>query len=69
MQLTLTLEQAEFIQQELTIGHYANANDLVADALQLLANPHLMAARDLDANALTPLLSDRLPDSDRWTRE
>ena len=33
MQLTLTLEQAEFIQQELTIGHYANANDLVADAL------------------------------------
>ena len=38
MQLTLTPEQAEFIQQELTIGHYANANDLVADALKLLAN-------------------------------
>ena len=37
MQLTLTPEQAEFIHQELTIGHYANANDLVADALQLLA--------------------------------
>lgn len=37
MQLTLTPEQAEFIQQELTIGHYANATDLVADALQLLA--------------------------------
>jgi antitoxin ParD1/3/4 len=38
MQLTLTPEQADFIQQELTIGHYANATDLVADALQLLAN-------------------------------
>ena len=37
MQLTLTPEQAEFIHQELTIGHYANANDLVTDALQLLA--------------------------------
>jgi Arc/MetJ-type ribon-helix-helix transcriptional regulator len=34
MQLTLTPEQAEFIHQELTIGHYANANDLVTDALQ-----------------------------------
>ena len=38
MQLTLTPEQAQFIQQELTIGHYANANDLVADAFQLLAD-------------------------------
>jgi Arc/MetJ-type ribon-helix-helix transcriptional regulator len=38
MQLTLTPEQADFIQQELTIGHYANVTDLVADALQLLAN-------------------------------
>jgi antitoxin ParD1/3/4 len=38
MQLTLTPEQADVIQQELTIGHYANATDLVADALQLLAN-------------------------------
>ena len=38
MQLTLTPEQAEFIQQELTIGYYTNANDLVTDAFQLLAN-------------------------------
>ena len=38
MQLTLTPEQAEFIRQELTIGHYANANELVADALKLLAD-------------------------------
>jgi antitoxin ParD1/3/4 len=38
MQLTLTPEQAAFIQHELTIGHYANANELVTEAFQLLAN-------------------------------
>jgi len=37
MQLTLTPEQEDFIRQELAIGHYANATELVADALNLLA--------------------------------
>jgi antitoxin ParD1/3/4 len=37
MQLTLTPEQADIIQQELATGDYANINDVVADALQLLA--------------------------------
>ncbi len=35
--LTLTPEQQDFIQQELAIGSYASATDLLADALQLLA--------------------------------
>jgi len=37
MNLPLTPEQQHFIQQELAIGHYASAADLLADALQLLA--------------------------------
>ena len=37
MNLTLTLEQQDFIQQELAIGNYSSADDLFADALQLLA--------------------------------
>lgn len=37
MNLTLTPEQQDFIQQELAIGHYASATDLLADAFQLLA--------------------------------
>ena len=37
MNLTLTPEQQDFIQQELAIGSYASATDLLADALQLLA--------------------------------
>jgi antitoxin ParD1/3/4 len=36
MQLTLTPEQADIIQQELATGDYSNINDVVADALQLL---------------------------------
>ena len=37
MNLPLTPEQEDFIQQELAIGNYTSATDLLADALQLLA--------------------------------
>ena len=37
MNLTLTPEQQDFIQQELAIGNYSSAADLFSDALQLLA--------------------------------
>ena len=37
MNLPLTPEQEDFVQQELAIGNYTSATDLLADALQLLA--------------------------------
>jgi antitoxin ParD1/3/4 len=37
MQLTLTPEQENFIQTELTIGNYDNPDAVLAEALQLLA--------------------------------
>ena len=37
MKLLLTPEQEDFVQQELAIGNYTSATDLLADALQLLA--------------------------------
>jgi Arc/MetJ-type ribon-helix-helix transcriptional regulator len=40
MNITLTSEQAQFIQQELERGHYASVNDLFSAALSLLAQRH-----------------------------
>ena len=37
MKLLLTPEQEDFVQQELAIGNYPSATELLADALQLLA--------------------------------
>ena len=37
MNLPLAPEQEDFVQQELAIGNYTSATDLLADALQLLA--------------------------------
>jgi antitoxin ParD1/3/4 len=37
MQLTLTPEQENFIQAELAIGDYDSPNEVLAEALQLLA--------------------------------
>jgi antitoxin ParD1/3/4 len=65
MQITLTPAQAEIIQQELATGDYTNINDVVTDALQLLAQRRRNHTWEKDVQGKVAIAAAELERGDR----